>query len=104
MDHIASTLKHPQLADLQAGTDRMAVAQKIIHQVLPTPLRHHIRIIAVYPDRITLGANHATWLTQARYHGPKLLTRFQQNPQLATVNHLRYRVHYEADNDKTLST
>jgi hypothetical protein len=45
----------------------------LVHQLIPSPLNQHCRVLAVRDDTLILAADSAAWATRLRYQSPQLI-------------------------------
>jgi hypothetical protein len=84
-----------QNATLQTLLDRAVALDGINQRMLrnlPSPLNEHVCFANVREDTAIIMADSGTWLTRIRYLGPEILQFLRQEPGLARLKKIQFKI------------
>jgi hypothetical protein len=70
---IGGILGNTQVARLMAGAGVLAELDSIVHDLLPSPLKEHCRVMSVRDTALVLAADSPVWAARLRFHSPRLV-------------------------------
>jgi len=80
---------------LQSLLERAAVLDGVnqrLLRLLPSPLNQHICLANIREDTAVIMADSSAWLTRARYQGAEILQLLRQEPGLAQLKKLHFKI------------
>ncbi len=91
---IASLLQshEGQLQPLLERARRLQAVNTILREALGTPLGEHVTLCDVREERAVLQADSPVWLTQLRYQAPAVLHVLRQQPGLAGLRQVQFKI------------
>jgi len=92
-----------QNASLQTLLERAAAIDGINQRLLrflPSPLNQHVCFANIREDTAIIMADSATWLTRIRYLAPDILKFLRQEPGLARLIKVHFKIQPLAENSE----
>jgi hypothetical protein len=74
---IGKILGKSQVSRLLAGAGTLEKLAAIVHELLPTPLKEHCRVLSVREETLVLAADSPVWAARLRYHSPELVKQLE---------------------------
>ena len=84
---IGKLLGKSQVSRLLASASVIEKLDAIVHELIPSPLKEHCRILSVRGETLVLAADSPVWAARLRFHAPKLVKQLAkiQTVKLRTV-------------------
>ena len=82
---IGGILGKTKVASLMAGAGVLLKLDSIVHDLLPSPLKEHCRVLSVRDTALVLAADSPVWAARLRFHSPRLVK------QLANIKTVKLR-------------
>ncbi|MEN8107092.1 MAG: DUF721 domain-containing protein [Pseudomonadota bacterium] len=84
---IGKLLGKSQVSHLLASASVIEKLDAIVHELIPSPLKEHCRILSVRGETLVLAADSPVWAARLRFHAPKLAKQLAkiQTVKLRTV-------------------
>lgn len=84
---IGSILGKSQVSRLLDDACALEKLAAIVHELLPSPLKEHCRVLSVRGAALVLAADSPVWAARLRFHSPRLVKQMDhiQTVKLRTV-------------------
>ncbi len=84
---IGKILGKSQVSRLLAGAGVLEKLAAIIHELLPSPVKEHCRVLSVRGETLVLAADSPVWAARLRFYSPELVKQLDniQTVKLRTV-------------------
>jgi hypothetical protein len=82
---IRNLLDNSEASRLLSRARALGDLDALVHELIPSPLNLHCRVLSVRDDALIVAADSAAWAARLRYHSPHLVK------QLAGVSSVKLR-------------
>ena len=90
-----SLTKHLQIQgvdNLIARCQALEALNKLLQQMLPTPLNQQVKVINLKQSTLIVGLPSASWLQRAQFSEAQLLQQLQFHPNTKQITRLHWKV------------